>query len=228
VSALVLKDLRLLRPYRWLIVPGYLLFSANGIEHPEAFFWVNVALASVYSLTLIMIEWKQDADRYLASLPVGREEMVQARYAGALGAAVLGTAVYTFYGRVLIGFGGERLERRWPGTPGWETPEGVLAFFLVTILLAVAYLPFYFRWGFGKGSWLFVASLPPVAAALAPLVHGTGAEGRLPSEHLRSALAALSGAAHPVATVAAALLGAAVLGWLSLRLSIAFYARRDL
>jgi hypothetical protein len=230
VSTLVLKDLRLLRPYWWLIVPGYLLFSANGMVHPEVYFWMNVALASAYTLILIIVEWSQDADRFVGSLPVSRERVVQTRYAGALGAAVLGTVLYVVYGHVLLGLGGERLHRRWAETPGWESPEGVLAFFLMTVLLSAAYLPFYFRSGLAKGTLLFVASLLPPVAGLTLLARRLAVDGRAgpPSELLQRALAAVSEAAHPASTIAAALLVAVVLGWLSLRLSTRYYDERDL
>ena len=38
MKALVLKDLRVLRPWWWLIVPGHMLFGANGIVAPQSFF----------------------------------------------------------------------------------------------------------------------------------------------------------------------------------------------
>ena len=219
MRALVLKDLRVLRPWWWLIVPGHMLFGANGIFSPQAFFAVNVALAWAFTLILLIIEWTQDADRFLGSLPVSREDMVRARYAEVLGAAVGATILYAVYGRVLLVFATERLLERWPGAPGWASGEGLLAFFLTVWLVSVAYLPFYFRSGLGKGTWLFLASAAPVIVGGAVLVRWLS-----PAWTLIDMAEALGTGV----TVIVALAPAAGLGWLSLRLSVRLYDRRDL
>lgn len=219
MKALVLKDLRVLRPWWWLIVPGHMLFGANGIVSPQAFFAMNVALAWAFTVILLIIEWTQDADRFLGSLPVSREDVVRARYAEVAGAAVGATILYALYGRALFAFATERLLERWPGAPGWESVEGLLAFFLVVWLVSVAYLPFYFRSGLGKGTWLFLASLAAVIVGGTLLVRWRSLPGT-PS-------GVLEVMESPAAMVAALALAAAV-GWLSLRLSIHFYDRRDL
>jgi hypothetical protein len=68
VRALLLKDLRLLRPYWWLIVPGHVLIGANGIVRPETFFAMNVVLACAYTFGLLLVEWKHGAALGGASL----------------------------------------------------------------------------------------------------------------------------------------------------------------
>jgi hypothetical protein len=219
VRALVLKDLRVLRPWWWLIVPGHMLFAANGIVTPQTFFGTNVALTWAYTVLLLIIDWTQDADRFVTSLPASRYEIVKARYAGALGAAVAGSVLYALYVRLLLAFATDRLLRRWPGAPGWESAEGLLTFFLTVWLASVVYLPFYFRSGLGKGTRLFLASGAPVVVVGAVLVR----RGWLPRT--------LSGASEVMGaslTMGAALAVAAALGWLSLRLSARFYDRRDL
>jgi hypothetical protein len=219
MRALVLKDLRVLRPWWWLIVPAHLLFGANGIVAPQLFFAMNVALAWTYTILLLIVDWTQEADRYVASLPVSRRDMVQARYVGALGAALGGTVLYALYGRVLMAFATERLLARWPGTPGWESVEGLLTFFMAVWLVSMAYLPFYFRSGLGKGSWLFVAILAPVIVVGAVLVRWLSLPGPP---------GGVSGVLGTAGTVVVALALAATLGWLSLRLSVRFFDRRDL
>lgn len=219
MRALVLKDLRVLRPWWWLIVPAHLLFGANGIVAPQLFLATNVALACTYIVLLLIVDWTQEADRYVASLPVSRRDMVRARYVGALGAALGGTVLYALYGRVLMAFATERLLARWPGTPGWESVEGLLTFFMAVWLVSVAYLPFYFRSGLGKGSWLFVAILAPVIGGGTVLVRWLSLPG--PPD-------GVSGVLGTAGTVVVALALAATLGWLSLRLSVRFFDRRDL
>jgi hypothetical protein len=211
VTRLVLKDLRVLRPWWWLIVPGHMLFAANGVVSPELFFGMNAALAWSYTAILIVVDWTQGADRFLASLPVSRGDVVKARYAGALGAAVIGTLLYAVYGRVILTFATGRLRDRWADAAGWEAPVGLFAFFLTVWLVSAAYLPFYFRWGLGKGTWLFLAGLTLPIALVAALIQG---------RHVPSAGVAVS--------VVVGLAVAAALGRISLELSVRSYAGRDL
>ena len=219
MRALALKDLRVLRPWWWLIVPGHMLFGANGIVSPQSFFAMNVTLAWAFTVILLLIEWTQDADRFLGSLPVSREDVVRARYAQVLGAAFGATILYVLYGRVLFVFATERLLERWPGTPGWESVDGLLTFFLTVWLVSVAFLPFHFRWGLGKGSWLFLVCMAAMVVGATALVRWIS---------LSWTLTAVSEVAGTAVTLIVALALGAVLGWLSLRVSIRFYDRRDL
>lgn len=217
MTRLVLKDLRVLRPWWWLIVPGHALFAANGIVSPELFLGMNAALVWTYSVVLIIVDWKQDGERFVATLPVSREDVVKARYAGALGAAAVGTVLYAAYGRLFLSIATERLRARWPDAPAWESTGGLLTFFLLAWLVSVVYLPFYFRWGLARGTWLFGASLAPLVVGAALVLRGR------PLLHERAVWGG-----HPAATVLAGLLATAALGWLSLRLSVRSYDRRDL
>ncbi len=216
MRALILKDLRVLRPWWWLIVPGHVLFASNGIFAPRTFFAMNVALAWGLTLILLIVEWTQEADRYVMSLPVSRRLVVEARYAQALGTAMAGTVLYAAYGRGLFALATPRLLERWPDAPSWESAAGLLGFFLVVWLVSVAYLPFVFGWGLGRGSWLFLASVLPLVALASVLSRGGVAPGTL------------SGLVGTPAGTLAALALAAALGWLSARLSTRLYERRDL
>jgi hypothetical protein len=219
MKALVLKDLRVLRPWWGLIVLGHLLFTANGIVTPSAFFVMNAALTWAFTVLLLIVDWSQEADRFLASLPVDRRDVVRARYVQALGAAAVGTLLYALYGRVWLAFATRRLLERWPDARGWESVEGLLAFFLVAWVVSVVYLPFHFRWGLGKGTWLFLASLALVIVVGAALLRWLS---------LPWTLASVSKALATPVTAIAALGGAAILGWLSLLASVRSYDRRDL
>lgn len=217
MRALILRDLRVLQPWWWLIVPGHVLFAANGIVAPWGFFAVNAALAWAFTVILLVVDWLQEADRYVLSLPVSRRLVVEARYAGALGAAVGATILYAVYGRVLFALATDRLLQRWPDAPGWESAAGLLGFFLVVWLVSIAYLPFSFGWGLGKGTWLFLASVLPLVAA-----------GAVLSRALAATPEGLSGSLGSPPGALAALGGAVALGWLSIRVSARLYDRRDL
>jgi hypothetical protein len=232
VTALLAKDLRLLRLWAWLIVPGHALFAANGIFSPELFFWTNAILAVAVTVVLLAIEWQSSAERFVASLPVSRVDVVRARYAGALVVALVATPLYRLYGHALTAIGRDRLLRIWSGaTPGWESWEGCLALFLVVTLASFAFLPLHFRLGLGRGSAVFAASALTLALlgglALRAVGGGNGA-GNLPGEALRTGLGRLSAARGPGLTVAIALAATAAVGVLSSLLSVRFYERRDL
>jgi hypothetical protein len=236
VRTLLVKDLRLLAPWAWPIVPGHAIFAANGIFAPEVFFWMNAALACSFTVVLLVIEWRHGGERFVASLPVARADVVKARYGGALGAALVATCLYGLYGHALAAIGGDRLTRIWGGRPaGWESWEGYLAFFVVVSLACSAFLPFHFRLGFGRGSAVFVATALPLLllAGLVPrwLARGTveaGAPPLLPSESIQAALAGLSASLGAWITAALALAAVAAVGILSVDLSVRFYDRRDL
>jgi ABC-type Na+ efflux pump permease subunit len=230
VTALLRKDLRLLGPWAWAIVPGHALFAANAIVSPELFFWANAALAGAFTALLLTIEWKLDAERFVASLPVSRAEVVRARYLGALAAAIVAPALYAVYGRALSALAGARLPRVWRGrAAGWESWEGLLALFLVIALVSFAFLPLHFRLGFGKGSGAFAACAVALAApGLLWLARDTAAARTGPAEALRAGLVGLAETAGPGLTAATVLALVGGLGTLSLRLSVAFYEKRDL
>jgi hypothetical protein len=231
VTALLAKDLRLLRPWAWLIVPGHAVFAVNGVLSPEAFFWTNAALAVALTVVLLTIEWRFDAERFVASLPVSRADVVKARYAGALGVALVAMPLYGLYGHALTAIGRDRLLRIWSGhAPGWESWEGFLAFFLVVSLVSFAFLPLHFRLGLGRASAVFAASvlaLALLAGVVSRLVGGEGS-GALPGEALRAGLGRLSLAWGPWVTIAAALVATAAAGTLSCLFSVRSYERRDL
>jgi hypothetical protein len=235
VTTLLARDLRLLAPWVWAIVPAHALFTANGIGSPELFFWMHAALALAITGVLLTIEWRLDAERFVASLPVTRKDVVRARHVGALGTAVVATMLYALYGRATTALAPDRLHRIWGyRARGWESWEGCLAFLLVLALLSFAFLPLHFRLGFGRALAVFTAVAGPLALlAFVPALLGRhggsgGAGPRPPAEALRAALAGLSDSLGPWATTAAVLAAVAGLGALSLHLSVRAYERRDL
>jgi hypothetical protein len=231
VTALLAKDLRLLRPWAWLIVPGHAVFAMNGAFSPEAFFWTNAALAAAVTVVLLTIEWRFEAERFVASLPVSRAEVVKARYASALAVALVATPLYGAYGHALNAIGRDRLLHIWSGhAPGWESWEGWLAFFLVVSLVSFAFLPFHFRLGLGRGSAVFAASSLTLALLASVASRSVGGEGpgALPGEALRAGLSRLALAWGTGVTIAAALAATAAAGTLTCLLSVRSYERRDL
>lgn len=224
MKALIRKDLRLLAPYWWLILPGHVLFSANGVISPEFLFWIGVALAASFTVGLATIDWRFDADRFVAALPVDRVTQVRARYVGAISAGILGTVLYVIYGSLVVAVFPARLG--WAdGAGAWNSAEGIAVFFLVTAALILVLLPFLYWLGLVRGIWGFgFVALAAMAVTISLVSSGGGA----PSRALVDALAALvdnQGAAVAWTSVLASLM---VLTWLSARLSIAGFCRREL
>jgi hypothetical protein len=235
---LLAKDVRLVTRWLWLIVPAHVLWCAQAFLVPELYFWLSLAASLAWTVAVLAIEWHFGTDRFVASLPVTRATTVRARYTSALGAVLLGAALFVLYGHLLMAMATESVVARWDAAAVWRSPDGVAAFAIVGFALVIVFLPFYFRFGLPLGGSLFttfagLAGLAGMAFARpagrgASLAAGGAARGAPPSEVVRgwlSELAAWSGAGPAALVVLAA---AALLGATSLWLSIRFYEGRDL
>jgi len=237
---LLAKDVRLVAPYLWLIVPVHALYSIQAFLNPELYFWMNLAAALAWTVAVTAIEWHLDADHVVASLPVTRTAIVSARYASAIGGLAVGAALFVLYGHVTMGVATERVAAHWQGSPSWATVDGVVAFLSIGFVAVAAFLPFFFRWGLPAGASLFAASA--VVFVLAGTVVSRALSGTTPagellagitgslswSEAVRGWLVALSTSWGPWAAAPMVLAGAAALGAASVRLSVRFYQARDL
>jgi hypothetical protein len=237
---LLAKDVRLVAPYLWLVVPVHALYSIQAFLSPELYFWMNLSAALAWTVSVTAIEWHLDADHLVGSLPVTRAAIVAARYASAFGGLVIGAALFVLYGHLTMAVATARVAERWPGSPSWASADGVVAFLAVGYVLLVSFLPFFFRWGLPIGAALFSASAAVVlsagtmlARAASQAVPAAQVPAGIPdalswSEAVRGWLLALSASRGPWAASLIVLLGAAALGVTSLGLSIRAYEVRDL
>jgi hypothetical protein len=237
---LLAKDVRLVAPYLWMVVPVHALFSIQAFLSPELYFWMNLAAGLAWTVAVTAIEWHLDADHFVASLPVARAAVVSARYASAIGGLAVGAALFVLYGHVTMAVATERVAAHWQGSPSWATVDGVVAFLSIGFVAMAAFLPFFFRWGLPAGASLFAAAAVVAVSAGTVVARAllrttaagevlAGITGSLPwSEAVRGWLLALSASWGPWAAALMVLAGAAVLGGASLRLSIRFYERREL
>jgi hypothetical protein len=231
---LLAKDVRLLAPYFWLIVPVHALYSIQSFLSPEFYFWMNLAAALAWTIAVTAIDWRIDADHLAASLPVTRADIVTARYVSAASGLAAGAILFVLYGHLTMAVASSRVTARWQGSPSWASADGVAAFLLVGLLVIAVFLPFFFRWGLPLGLSLFSATAVVALAAVAALARAAwrspddAREAQSWSETLRGWLLALSASWGPWVASLIVIAGAAALGALSLRLSTRFYQRREL
>lgn len=234
---LLAKDLRLVAPYLWLILPAHALWCAQAFLTPELYTWMSLAAALAWTVAIATIEWHCEADRLVASLPVTRAAIVAARYVSALGGLAVGAALYQLYGYALLAVASDALIRRWHGAVGWAPADSLPIFLSVGYVLIVGFLPFLFRFGFTRGATLFSALAVVVASAATVLSGAAGSMGPdsgatggggLPSQVIGGWLSSLGAAWGRVPAALALVAGSAALGAWSMWLSVRFYKGRDL
>ena len=206
------------------------LASFQTVFVDEAFFLLNVALAGGLALYVPVIEWYQESDKMLHSLPVSRSAVVITRYVIAVMAGGIAGLAWCATGRLLLPF----LDAQRATPAMWMTLDGILTFVVSTGLLFALFLPLYFRLGMGKGALGFMASsliLLAVGYGTRGLGVGSGGHGTLPfpapSGLIRMRISGLLGEMGVAGALTTILLGTALLLGLSLWLSKRWYERRE-
>jgi hypothetical protein len=151
---LFLKDVKAGAIFLWAVVPLNIVAALQFSRSGGVFFWANVTCAAFILVAISMLEWKNDAEPFIHSLPVTRAMVVRGRYLTAAAIGLLSLSVAALVGAAR----GFALSMKGSPWPRWVAGDTALAFVLVFAVVAAIYLPCYFRWGFGRGN---------VAAALA-------------------------------------------------------------
>jgi hypothetical protein len=220
VGALLRKDLGVFRTRdRLLVLLIYLLGHPTVLPNQEAFFWLGIGLVGALSLYVPTMEWHQETDHMLSSLPVSRATVVFSRYLASVFACALGAAAWVSTGYLL----GPLLAPEGATAGMWTTLPGITAFISVAILLLCLFLPLYFRFGMGKGAMIFVPSVMVLYLLSAQ------SRGFLPpATALRDRVAALSVSVGPGWVLLLILLLMAAMVAASGRLSLRWFEKRDL
>ena len=220
VSSLLRKDLAVFLPRdRVLIVLAYLLAHHTAFRSEEVFLWLGIVLAGALALYVPLVEWHQETDRMLSSLPVRRATVVFSRYLSSCLALVVAGGAWVSSGFLLA-----RLLSPLGHTPGmWATFPGVITFFLLAGMLLALYLPLYFRFGLGRGAGVF-AALGFALYVLASVPLGVFA----PGDRLQSWISHLTASIGPGWVLFLILGGLGAAMALSERLSVRWFVRRDL
>jgi hypothetical protein len=220
VGALLRKDLAVFRSRdRFLILLIYLLGHPTVLPNEEAFFWLGVGLVGALALYVPAVEWHQETDQMLSSLPVSRATVVFSRYISSIVSCALGAGAWVSTGSLLgpvLGADG--------AVPGmWATLPGITAFVSVAILLLSLFLPLYFRYGLGKGAMIFV---PSVMGLYLLSIQSRGFAA--PATAVRDGVEAFSASVGPGWVLFLILLLLAAMVAASGRLSVRWFEKRDL
>jgi|GEM_PF-948492 len=224
LSGVLRKDWAVFIPRdRFLVALIYLLAHPMVFPVEEAFFWLGIGLAGALVAYVPTMEWHQETDRMLNSLPVRRATVVFSRYLSSVIACIVAGVAWVSTGHLLAPLLDTLLEGG-RATPGmWTTFGGVLTFFLMACLLVSLFLPLYFRLGMGRGTLAFVG-LSFGLLVLASLPSGLS----LPAAALGTFVETLSTEVGPGWALFVILGGMGAALTFSGRLSVRWFERRDL
>jgi ABC-type transport system involved in multi-copper enzyme maturation permease subunit len=224
VTGLLRKDLAVFVPRdRLLIGLVYLLGHPMVLPNREAFFWLGVGLAVALVLYVPAIEWHQESERMLSSLPIRRSSVVVSRYLSSILACGLAALAWVSTGRLLSPLLSPLFTDAERTSGIWATFEGVLSYLVVVVSITALFLPLYFRFGLGRGAVLFagcfLALLAGIELWFGPFLPGHGFE---------EVLSGWTSSIGPGWVLVLVLVGLGLLVSASGRLSVGFFRRRDL
>lgn len=236
--ALLRKDLRTTRVFWAPMAFSYGSFLLVVVENRWVFLATGVALAFVAAVTVLAIDDRYMSEPLLAALPGTRRSLVGGRYLGwAVFTAAALALMMAFAALMRAGFGD-----RAAGLASLLNLRGAAAFMVATSLSGLIFFPFYFRWGFWRGLWSFLAaglvlaiSILAVAPRLVPadacpLLRAQPEAGPFGAtvRGLRALAWLIDNSLSRSVVLAASALVLAALFIASYRLSVRFYRDRDL
>ena len=240
IGVILTKDLAVLSVRGFLAVLGvFLLAAVQTVTVEEVYFILGLALACALSAYVPAVEWFQETNPMLHSLPVRRATVVLARYLASVGAALVALGAWVSAGWIFRPL----LAPEQTAPAMWMTVEGLLTYGVAFAVLAALFFPLYFRFGFARGGFAFLGGLPllmligygTAGVAWGPNVATIGVAGAapggagvvLPSTLLSSRVSALVAGIGPGWALAAILVGIGGILAFSERLSVRWYGRRE-
>jgi hypothetical protein len=236
LTPLLGKDLAVFsRRDRIIVFGAFFLAALQTVPNDEAFFLIAVALAGALIVYVPVVEWFQDTDPMLHSLPARRATVVLARYVSALAGLGLAGIAWVSAGWLL----GTILDAHAAGPALWGTFEGLVTFSVSICFLVSLFLPFHFRMGMGRGSLAFLGLVPVLliagygtaGVAWGPASGGASGVAGLPlfppSSLVSSRISALVGAVGPGWALAAIIVAMGSILAFSERLSVRWLKSRE-
>lgn len=231
VASLLRKEWLVFTPRDRAFVLGVFVLAALQTSFfDEAFFLLGLALAGALATYVPVLEWFQETDPMLHSLPVGRSAVVTARYIVAVVAGGIAGIAWATTGQILLPI--LMSNRTAPGM--WMSLEGALTFVIAAGLMFSLFLPLYFRLGMARGAVAFMGAsffLLVLGYGTASLAGGPAASGVSglfpPSALIRTRVLAMMGAVGPAGTLTIVLVGIALIYAGSLKLSQRWFRVRE-
>jgi hypothetical protein len=236
--ALLRKDLRTTRIFWAPMAFSYGTFLLMFMENRWVFLATGAALAFVAAVTVLGIDDSYLSEPLNAALPGTRRSLVGGRYLGwAVSTAAALALFLAFTALMRAGFGD-----RAAGLASLLTVQGAAAFLVGTSFAGLLFFPFYFRLGFWRGLWTFLAAglvlwiavlyAAPrlVPAGACPLLGARPAGGAFGStvRGFRALAWLIDNALSRSIVLAASAVVLAALIFASYRLSVRIYRDRDL
>ncbi len=234
----VLKDFRITRIFWAPAVFSFTVFLLIFFPNKWAFFVTAIVLSMTLAILTLFIDDLYRTSPLFAALPGSRKTIVAGRYlTWVIVSAAGATITLAAAGGILAALSSRAAHLEPLLSVRWG-----LALFISSVLIGLLYLPFYFRLGLGRGTWVFASlclGILIVFSFLAPLLVGLteqppkAASGVPPSllsaYHILQSAArrAGEGSRNPL-TVLLAVTVTAILFFVSLRISTDFYRKRDL
>ena len=221
MTGLILKDYLVMQKtlrYYLLLMAIYSLLVFTGAFTYSIISGFTVMLGAVAPMSAFAYDEQAKWDKFAAATPVGRRGVVKARYLYTLILLLGGGVLSTLVSMAVVNFGKAEVEA-W-----WEPIVVVTVVLLVGVALNAAILPVLFKFGAEKSRVISLIIFVTVFGGMALLAMVTDSSGQNPLRNLGDALAALPPAlliAAPVAVIFA-------LFWLSYRVSVGIYQKKEL
>jgi hypothetical protein len=236
--ALLRKDLRVTRILWAPMAFSYGVFLLMFMENIWVYLATGACLTFVAAATALGIDDRYQTEPLLAALPGTRHSLVGGRYLawGIVTTVCLG--LFLGYTALIQASFGERALR----LATLVSIKGTAAFLVGTVLTGLVFLPFHFRFGFWRGMGLFIFAglgLTVIALYASPLLVPAGAWATGPSSALPGPFDSLARGLRSLAwfidgylsrptVLAAAAVILTFSVYLSYRLSVRFYRKRDI
>lgn len=236
--ALLRKDLRITRILWAPMAFSYGVFLLMFMENAWVYLATGACLSFVAAATSLGIDDRYQTEPLFAALPGTRRGLVAGRYLSWGAVTVVGLGLFLGYTALIHrGFG-----TRAPRLASIVSVRGVSAFLVGAVLAGLVFLPLHFRFGFWRGIWIFSGAglgLTVVVLYAASLLAPASGGGTDAASALLGPFAPAARGLRVIAWIIDRFLGkpqvvapaAAVLAclvYLSYKMSIGFYDKRDL
>ena len=219
MTGLILKDFLVMQKtlrYYLLIMAVYAMLAMTGTFTYSVISAFTVMLGSVAPMSAFAYDEQAKWDKFAAATPVGRQGVVKARYLFTLLLLLGGGVLSTVVSMAVVRFGKADVEA-W-----WEPLVVTVVILLVGVALNTIILPILFKFGAEKSRVISMAIFVAVFGGIALL--SAISKGRVDLNTLGDTLASLP----PALLVAVPVVVVFALFWLSYRLSVGIYQKKEL